>query len=114
MTMYKLEILKPAQRELEEIAAVYLSLVGPSAARNITDKIFATLERLCNFPHIGILSRDKYLKEAGYRIAVSGDYLCLYRLINDTLFVYHIVHGATDYPKLFKELKDMSGPTSAT
>lgn len=110
MTVYKLEILKPAQRELEEIAAVYLSLVGPNSSRKITDKIFATPERLCSFPHIRFPLRDKYLREVGYRFVVCGDYLCLYRLINDTQFAYHIVHGATDYPKLFKELKGMNEP----
>lgn len=104
MATYKLEILAPAQRELEEIAAVHLSLVGSSSARNITNKIYHTLELLCTFPLSGVIPRDKQLKEVGYRFAISGNYLCIYRLIADTVFVYHIVHGSTNYPKLLKAL----------
>ena len=46
MRTYKLEILTPAQRELEEIALVHLELVGRVSARNITNKILGSLERL--------------------------------------------------------------------
>lgn len=36
--------------------------------------------------------------------AIAEQYLCVYRLIVDTVFVYHIVHGASNYPVLFKRL----------
>ena len=36
---YRLELLTTAQRELEEIAKVHLTLVGPLSARKITEKI---------------------------------------------------------------------------
>ena len=48
--MAKLVILEPAQRELEEIAALNMHLSGPSSARKITDKILNTLSRLESFP----------------------------------------------------------------
>ena len=35
---------------------------------------------------------------------IAGQYLCVYRLVVDTVFVYHIVHGASNYPVLFKRL----------
>lgn len=108
METIKLKILSPAQRELEEIAAVYFELVGPISARNITNKIYDSLERICQFPRSGAMPEDKQLREAGYRFAISGDYLCIYRLVEDTIFVYHIVHGASNYPQLFKALKKQS------
>ena len=35
---------------------------------------------------------------------IAGKYICVYRLIADTEFVYHIAHGASNYPTTFKRL----------
>ena len=101
---YKLELLTPAQRELEEIARVYLELAGVDSARRITDQIFDSLERLKTYPLSGSLPRDRWLREAGYRLIISGKFIAAYLLMGDTVFVYHIAHGATDYPTLMKEI----------
>ena len=82
--MANLVILDPAQRELEEIAQLHMNLVGPNAARNITNLILDTLSRLEMFP-------------------LSG-HICVYRLIAETVYVYHIAHSASNYPTLFKRL----------
>ena len=103
MPTYKLKILTPAQRELEEIAQVYLELAGVDSARKITGQILDSLERLKTYPLSGSLPRDRMLREAGYRLVISGKFLAAYRLIDSTVFVYHIAHGASDYPKLMKE-----------
>ncbi len=103
VTTYKLKILTPAQRELEEIAKVYLELTGVDSARKITGQILDSLERLKTYPLSGSLPRDRMLREAGYRLVISGKFLAAYRLIDSTVFVYHIAHGASDYPKLMKE-----------
>ncbi|MEA4914175.1 MAG: type II toxin-antitoxin system RelE/ParE family toxin [Christensenella sp.] len=103
-TTYKLTILTPAQRELEEIAQVYLELAGVDSARKITDQILDSLERLKTYPLSGSLPRDRWLREAGYRLIISGKYITAYRLMGDTVFVYHIAHGASDYPTLMKEI----------
>jgi len=102
---YRLELLTPAQRELDEIAHVHMELVGPLSARKITDRIFTALEKLELFPELGISCRDKQLAEAGYRMLICGDYLCFYRLIGIVVYVYHIVDGRADYPKLLTNLQ---------
>lgn len=102
----KLKILAPAQRELEEIARIHLQLVGPESARKITDRIYAALENLQMHPKLGIVARDKWLAQEGYRTLVCGPYLCFYRPIGGTVFVYHIVDGRTNYPRLLSELKE--------
>jgi plasmid stabilization system protein ParE len=99
---FKLAILAPAQRELEEIARVYLELAGADSARRITDLILNSLERLKTYPLSGSLPRDRWLREAGYRLGISGKFIVAYRLLGDTVFVYHIAHGASDYPTLMK------------
>jgi len=101
---FELELLTSAQRELEEIARVHMELVGPLSAGRITDRIYSALERLETFPDLGVVCRDKQLAAAGYRMLICGDYLCFYRLIGIVVFVYHIVDGRSDYPKLLSNL----------
>lgn len=96
------EILPPAQAELEEIARVHMALSGPQSARRVTNKIFHAIEQMALFPLSGPLVQDSQLSEAGYRYILAAKYLVFYRVFNDTVVIYHIAHGATDYPKLFK------------
>ena len=104
-TKYKLHILMPAQRELEEIALLHLGLVGPNSALKITNRIYDALALLQINPNMGMSCKDKPLKRQGYRMLICGNYLCIYRLVGDTVFTYHIVDGRTDYPKLMKDLE---------
>ena len=99
---YSLDILPPAQSELEEIARVHMALSGPQSARKITDKIYDAMEQLMSFPLSGPPIRDDLLSAAGYRYILAGKYLVIYRLLGDTVVIYHIAHAATDYPKLLK------------
>ena len=98
----KLDILLPAQAELEEIARVHMALSGPQSAREITDKIYDAMGQLTYFPLSGPPVRDDELSAAGYRYILAGKYLMFYRLLGDTVVIYHIAHGASDYPKLLK------------
>lgn len=102
--MAKLVLLSPALQELEAIAQLHLELVGPESARKITERILNTLERLELFPFSGHLPKDRVLQRAGYRYVVAGKYICVYRPLGEIVYVYHIAHGATNYPILFKRL----------
>lgn len=101
---YKLELLTPAQRELEEIALVHMELVGVKSARKITDRIYGALDHLKNHPNMGVVCIDKMLRPEGYRILICGHYLCIYRLLGETIFVYHIVDGRANYTRLLADL----------
>ena len=100
--MANLVTLEPAQRELEEIAQLHLNLVGANSARNITNLILDS--RLELFPLSGHIPQDKELRNGGYRYVIAGKYICVYRLIAEMVYVYHIAHGASNYPTLFKRL----------
>jgi len=99
-----LQLLLPVQRELEEIAQIYMELAGPESARRITDRIYTALDKLLTFPNMDVSCRDKRLAADGYRMLICDNYLCFYRLIGDTIFVYHIADGRANYPKLFSDL----------
>ena len=99
---FAIRILPPAQHELEEIALLHKTLSGPESARRITDGLYAAMERLTRFPLSAPLIRDVELRRLGYRYVIVKNYLLFYRLIGDTVYVYHIVHGKTDYPVLLR------------
>ena len=99
---YPVRILDPAQAELEDIASLYLSLAGASSARKITDKIYNALEQLTQFPLSGPPMRDLELRSLGYRFLVVEKYILIYRLIDNSVIVYHIFDGRSDYPTLFR------------
>jgi plasmid stabilization system protein ParE len=99
--MYKLEILASAREEILDIAQLHLELGGSASTRKITAKIKESLEHLRTHPQMGTALTGKDLTQKGYRKLVCGNYLCFYRLIGDTVFVYHIADGGTEYKRLF-------------
>ena len=101
MPKCSIEILAPAWKELLEIADYHLIKVGKNSAKKITDKILNALEKLEEFPLSYPYVSDPELKSQGYRMLGIDKYLCIYRLIGDKVYVYHIAHGAIEYNKLF-------------
>lgn len=100
----KLSILPQAQAELDEIARVYKALSGPNYARKITDAIYDALDQLALFPMSGPMVQDEQLSAAGYRYILVKKYLIFYRALGDTVFVYHIAHGASNYPNYLRSV----------
>lgn len=102
MPKAKVEILTPALNDIDKIADYHLLAAGPISAEKITDKLIDSIEKLGEYPLLGAEHSDPVLQERGYRKLVCGEYICVYRLIDDTIYVYRVVHGMTDYPKLFR------------
>ncbi len=100
--MYDVLILDNAWKDIDKIADLYLNLSGPKSAKRITDKILDTVESLKMFPYGYPLLRDEELREQGYRMAVVKHYLVIYRIFDNTVYVYHVADGRTDYPQLMK------------
>ena len=89
----------------EELVELYmhLSLVGAKSAEKITTQILDALECLKASPYMGRTCEERILAADEYRKLIVGKYLCFYRVIADTVYVYHIVNGKRDYPKIFEE-----------
>lgn len=100
----RLLILPPARDEILEIARLHLELVGPQSARKITEQLREALDRLCTHPRMGRKIEDNILDRQGYRKLIVGNYLCFYRQIENNIFVYHVVDGRANYPKIFSSL----------
>lgn len=102
MQKFKVEILTSALLDIEKIADYHLQRVGPKSAQRITDKLLDAIENLENYPLCGAEHPDEFLQKQGFRKLICDEYVCIYKLIADTVFVYRIVHGSTEYPRLLK------------
>jgi len=101
MPKCEVRILSAARNDLDRIADFHLRTVEPHSAERITDRILDTVALLAENPLLGALHPDPLLAKSQYRKLLCDHYVCVYRVIDRTVFVYRIVHGAADYSKLF-------------
>lgn len=101
MGKYKVELLPTAWDDLQEIFD-YIFIESPKAAENTLQRIMDSLRQLEQFPNSGSYAPDKELKKYGFRIVVASPYISFYRFINNTVYIYHIVHGMRNYADLLK------------
>lgn len=99
----KLIYLAPAREDVLDIARYHLEKAGVNSVRNITEEMEKNINRLTEYPLIGQTHPDPVLAENGYRkLVVTSSYVCIYKVLDDGIYVYRIVNGKTDYPKLLK------------
>lgn len=103
MKLYNVEFLPSAWKEIDDISNYYIQKVGRQSAKRLIDKIIKSIERLKRFPLSAPLIRDDKLSKEGYRILISGEYICVYRLLKDTVYIYHIANGRTEYKNLITD-----------
>lgn len=103
MNDYKIEFLPSAWKEIDEISNYYIQKVGKQSAERLFEKLMKSIDRLKMFPTSAPLIRDEELSKGGYRILISGEYICIYRIINETVYIYHIANGRTEYKNLISD-----------
>lgn len=97
------ELLNAAWRDIDKITDFYLKNVGVDSARHIAETILDGVEKLAEFPLMGPIHPDQELAALGYRkLVLTKTYVTVYRMIDSTVYIYRIVNGTTDYPKLLK------------
>ena len=87
-----------ARESLKGIYRLHLRLVGKNSAQKKTDSIVHTIDLLAEQPYMGTVPRLKRLADDGFRVVVSGNYLCFYEVVGNKVWVADIVDGRTDYP----------------
>ncbi|AVX19618.1 Plasmid stabilization system protein ParE [Carboxydocella sporoproducens DSM 16521] len=105
MEKYNVELLPAAYTDLDEIFD-YIMVDNPSAADSILESIMHALSRLENFPHSGTPLLDPSLKKFNFHMIIVEPYIAFYRVIENKVYVYRVLHGARNYTHLLiKELK---------
>lgn len=101
MDKYKILFLKEAYNDLDTIFD-YISLDNPSNANSMLDKIFKSLSPLENFPLLGTKIIHSSLKNYEFRMIVVDPYIMFYRIIDDIIYIYRVLHGARNYIDILK------------
>lgn len=102
MAKYKVEILLAAWQDIDRLADFHWKMAGAASAQRITDKLLDTLEKLGDFPYMGAQHPDPELAQREFRKVICGDYVCVYKVAGSSVYVYRVVNGRTDYPRLLK------------
>ena len=76
----------------------YLSERSIAGADAVVDRIFEQIERLSQFPFLGQRGRVAGAREL---VVTATNYIIAYRLVDETLQVLAILHGAQRWPKHF-------------
>ncbi|MCL2169857.1 MAG: type II toxin-antitoxin system RelE/ParE family toxin [Defluviitaleaceae bacterium] len=108
MKTYEVRFLQEAFEDLEEII-LYTAQDSPAAARRMHDKIIEKANDLTTFPKRGRLVPDRKMSAAGYRMLGIKPYIVFYRVVGDSVLIYRVLHGATNYPLLYDKIQARGG-----
>ena len=102
-TNAELVYLTPAEEDLTEIVKYHITEVGVQSAREVYALIRDKIGALASFPLMGQTHPDPVLALQGFRkLVLNRKYVAVYKVIGNTVFIYRIVNGRADYPKLLK------------
>jgi toxin ParE1/3/4 len=88
----------PASADLDEISD-YIAEDNPEAAGRFVEDITNTCRTLAAFPMSG-RARDELLENM--RSFPVGNYVIFYDVIPDGVEILRVLHGARDFPAIFK------------
>lgn len=102
-TKVNLEYLAPAVSDFEEIVKYHITQAGVPYAKKIYNTMESGINKLSDFPLLGQTHPDPLLAAQGFRKLVLTDtYVAVYKIIDNTVYIYRIVNGKTNYPRLLK------------
>ena len=94
----QIEWLHEAQMEYREFLLFYKNKVGIPYAETFSKKILSGVNRLADFPELGVL-KDNLLGHYGFRALVIDKYVVIYRIstVENKVFIYHFADARSNY-----------------
>lgn len=92
----KIRINPLAIADVQEIKA-YIAEDNPVAAKGIGNDIYYKIEKLADFPLIGVSLSSRINMKTDYRFLVCGIYLIFYKIEGEFVSVYRVLNGMRDY-----------------
>ena len=93
----KVEWLYEAQGEYRELLSYYKNKVGPASARKFSQRILGPVKLLEQFPELGVRKEERLLGKYGFRALFIDQYVCIYRIDGQTVYIYHLADARTNY-----------------
>ena len=90
-----------AESERDEVVEYLLFVLSaPTAARVFLDELDELVANLSSFPEMYPLSEEPRLHALGYRKALVGGYIVLYRVVEGAVAITNVFHESRDYARL--------------
>ncbi|MCL2146621.1 MAG: type II toxin-antitoxin system RelE/ParE family toxin [Synergistaceae bacterium] len=104
MSKYAVEFSRRANAQIRHIFS-YIAEDNPDAARLMVNLLEAKARRLEDTPFLGAeLPQNEYpFLQPGYRRLIANPFIMYYRIINQTVYITHIIHAKRDQEKTFSE-----------
>jgi toxin ParE1/3/4 len=104
MSKYTVEFSRRANAQLRNIFS-YIAEDNEIAALKMVDTLETRAKQLEDTPYIGTeLPRDEYpFLPPGYRRLIVNPFIMYYRVINQTVYITHIIHAKRNQAKAFAE-----------
>ena len=93
----KVEWLYEARNEYRDILQFYRGQVGTKDARAFADKILKAARQLSSFPESGVLKRETLMGKYGFRALFIDQYVLVYKIQGETVYIYHLKDARKDY-----------------
>ena len=93
----KIEWLYEAWCEFRDFLAYYKTNVGTKYAKKFSDQILDSVEQLAAFPEMGVLRKDTLMGKYGFRALFINQYVCIYKIEEDMVRIYHIADARKNY-----------------
>lgn len=93
----KVEWLYEARMEYRDLLLYHKNTVGKRSAVKFADNILSSVKKLETFPEMGVLKEAQLLGRYGFRALFIGKYVCVYRIVDETVLIYHIADARTGY-----------------
>ena len=90
---YSLRYLPAAEEDLLSILE-YIAKDSPRRAEAFIEKLDKRIRILETSPLAGRIPRHPYLKESGYRVLTIQSYLAFYKVLQRTVQIHRVLHGA--------------------
>ena len=93
----KIKWLFEAQNEYRDFLTYYKTNVGNKYARAFSRKILSAVGQLEQFPEMGVLRRDTLMGKHGFRALFVEQYVCIYKIEADAVYIYHLADARRNY-----------------
>ncbi len=95
----KVVVSRAAERDLDGIEAE-IARFSPRRARTYLDELLDACERIGTAP-LGYPLVPRH-EAAGYRRSLYGNYVLIFRLIDDRVEIIRVLHGARDLERILR------------
>ena len=83
----------------------YISVDNPDRAAEVIDGIYKRFEDILTFPYIGANLSGRVSFRTDLKYLVDGNYVILYKIVDDFVEVYRVIHIAQDLTRIFQNME---------